>query len=63
MASTIVDEPMDNYLFFLSNFLLGFPCTQGNLHALVIGLSKLADGVVPTFALSFPNIGVCFQGY
>jgi len=48
MAFVIVKEPMDNYLFFLSSFLLGFPCTP--LHALVLGLSKLTDWVVPAFA-------------
>jgi hypothetical protein len=55
MASIIVNEPMNNRLFFISNFLLGFLYTPGNLHALVLGLSKLVDGVVPTFALSSPN--------
>jgi hypothetical protein len=48
MAFAIVKEPMDNYLFFLSSFLLGFPCTWSNLHALVLELSKLRNWVVPT---------------
>ncbi len=61
MASIIVDEPMDNHLFFLFNFLLGFPCTLCNLHAQVLGLSKLTNGVVLTFALSSPNTKVCFS--
>jgi hypothetical protein len=51
-TSTIVSEPINSRLFFIFSFLLDFPCTLGNLHALVLGLSKLVGGVVPTFALS-----------
>jgi len=61
MAYIIVDELVNNHLFFLLNFLLGFLCTLGNLHALVLRLLELADGVIPTFALSSPNIGVCLS--
>jgi len=59
MAYVITDELVNNHLFSLFNFLLGFLCTLGNLHALVLRLLELADGVVPTFALSSPNIGIC----
>jgi hypothetical protein len=55
MACAIVDELVDNGLFFLSSFLLGLLCTPNNLHALVLGLLKLVDGVVSTFALSSLN--------
>jgi hypothetical protein len=55
MAYVITDELVNNHLFFLFNFLLGFLCTLGNLHALVLRLLKLADGVIPTFALCHPQ--------
>jgi len=62
MASTIVNEPINNRLFFISSFLLGFLYTLGNLLALVLGLSKLTYGVVPTYALSSSNTWICFLG-
>jgi hypothetical protein len=42
MAYAIANEPIDNHLFFLFNFLLGSPCRLGNVHALVLEQSKLA---------------------
>ncbi len=63
MAFAIANELVDNRLFFLFSFLFSFLYTPSNLHALVLKLLKLADGVIPTFALSSPNIGVCFEDY
>jgi hypothetical protein len=63
MAFAIANELVNNCFFFLFSFLLDFLYTPSNLHALVFELLKLVDGVIPTFALSSPNIGIYFEGY
>jgi hypothetical protein len=47
-----------HFLSFFSNFLLGWPCTLGNLHILILGVLELdVGGTTP-----FPNAGVCILG-
>jgi hypothetical protein len=54
MALVVIDEPMDNHLYFHFNFSLNFLCTLHSLHALILRLLKLINEVFLTFALSSP---------
>jgi hypothetical protein len=60
MTFTIISELIDNLLY---SFLLSVPCTLGNLRALVLRLSKLVDGVIPTFACHPQTQEFVFQDY